>query len=118
MSNLYVACELSAQKGRVLLGALQKEGLSVSEAGELEQLARGESGALEWDVSGIYQQVVRTVRGIVAQEVPIKGISFHAAVADCLLFEKDGSLIGPAPRTNEATAAAELYKLLNKIPVE
>lgn len=117
MSNLYVACELGAEKGRVLLGALQKEGLSVSEAGELEQLAGGQSGAQEWDVSGIYQQVVRTIRGIVAQEVPINGISFHAAVPDCLLFEKDGSLIAPATRTNEATAAAELYKLLNKIPI-
>ena len=33
MSNLYIACELGPEKGRIMLGDLQKE-LSVSEAGE------------------------------------------------------------------------------------
>jgi rhamnulokinase len=116
MSNLYVACELGAEKGRVLLGALQKEGLTVSEAGELAELTTG-PGAQEWDVSGIYQQVLRIIHGIVAQEVPIRGISFHSAVTDCLLFERDGSFIPPANRPTEALAAAELNKLLAKVPL-
>ena len=67
MSDLYVACELGAKKGRILLGALQKEGLTVSEAGEFQDLTNCQDCTIQWDVSRIYQQVLTAVRSIVAQ---------------------------------------------------
>lgn len=119
MSNLYVTCGLGADKGRIFLGALRREGLTVSEAGELGELtgSQGEE-ALEWDVSSIYQQILRSVRGIVAQEEPVKGITFHSAVADSLLFDGNGLLIPPAHRGMQAMGTAELNKLLAKLPPE
>jgi rhamnulokinase len=118
MSNLYVACELGAEKSRILLGALQKEGLFVSEAGHFQNLDAAQDGTVEWDVSRIYQHVLSVVHGIVAQEEPVRGISFHSDIIDPLLFEKDGSLLTPATRAAEDAANAGLKKMLAKTPPE
>jgi rhamnulokinase len=118
MSNLYVACELGAEKGRIWLGALQKEGLLVSEAAELKDLTKTQEGSLQWDVPTIYQQLVAAVRGIVAQEEPVRAISFHSAVNDSLLFEGNGSVIEPVRRITETEARAELNKLQARLSRE
>ena len=118
MSNLYVACEFGAEKCRVYLGALQKEGLTVSEAGEFQDLVCAPEGVAQWDLPRIYQQVLRCLHGIVAQEEPVRGLSFHSGLTDSLLFESDGSLVSPAARLRDAAGAAELKKILAKIPAE
>lgn len=115
MSSLYVACELGAEKGRIMLGALEKDELTVSEAGDLQDLINRKDGALQWDIPHIYQQVLGIARGISAQEVPIKGISFHSSVGGCLLFEAKGSPILPAVHAPEPAASSELNKMLSKI---
>src|SRR5215471_9090443 len=118
MNNLYVACELGTLKGRVMLGALQKEGLIVSEAAQFQDTTTAEEGVVQWDVSRIFQEVIGAVRGIAAQEVAIRGISFHSPVSDAILFEGNGSLVTPTTRASEGTAALELNKLLSKVPIE
>ena len=84
----------------------------------IEDLRQIWSEASQWDVSGIYQQVLGAARGIAAQEEPVRGNSFHTSVNDCLLFEGNGSLVAPATRTVEAAATAQLEKVLSKIPLE
>src|SRR5579872_2802857 len=114
MSDLYVACELGAEKGRIFLGALQKEGLTISGAGEFEELTSIQDGTTQWNVPRIYQQVLTGLHGIVAQEEPVRGLSFYSSLTDCVLFEKDGSVLDPASRISEAAAAEELKKVLGK----
>lgn len=117
MSNLYIACELGTEKGRVMLGALQKE-LSVSEAGEFEELTISQPGGVEWDVTKIYQRIVQAIRSIIAQQEPVRGISFYSPRSDLLLFEGNGTLITPALRGEEPSGTAQFNKALSKIPPE
>lgn len=117
MSHLYVACELGPEKGRVLLGALQKEGLTISEASSFQDLVTVQDGVTQWDIPRIYQQVIGATRGIVAQEEPVRGISFHTSVADGIFFEADGGLHGSATRPTAAATTAELNKILAKVPL-
>jgi rhamnulokinase len=118
MKNLYVACELGAANGRVMLGAVQKEGLLVSEAAHFQDLTTEQDGEVQWDVARIFQEVMGAVRGIAAQEEPIRGISFHSRENDALLFEANGSLVTPSTRASEAAATAQLKKLLAKVPIQ
>jgi len=118
MKNLYVACELGPANGRVMLGALQKGGLVVSEAAHLQDMTTEQEGVTRWDVARMFQDVMGAVRGIAAQEEPIRGISFHSPVNDALLFEANGSLVAPSTRVSEAAATTELNKLLAKVPFE
>jgi rhamnulokinase len=118
MSNLYVACELAAEKGRVLLGALQKEGLTISEAGELHEAITDKDGISQWDISRIYNQVVGALRSIAAHDVPVRGLSFHTPAADAVLFAGDGSVITPATRASESAGCVQLNKFMAKVPFE
>src|SRR5581483_4882910 len=118
MSNLYVVCELGAEKGRIFLGALNKEGLTVSLAGEFQDLIITHKENTQWDVSRIYEQVLRAIHGIVAQEEPVRGITFFSSETDALLFETDVALLAPATRPTQAAAMAELKKLQAKMPIE
>jgi rhamnulokinase len=99
-----------------MLGALQKEGLMVSEAGEIQEISTVQEGTVEWNISAIYQQVLAAARGIAAQEEPIRGISFYSSHTDPFLFEKDGSLITPVIRAEEDPANPGLKKVLARIP--
>jgi rhamnulokinase len=118
MKNLYVACELGANNGRVMLGAVQKEGLLVSEASHFKDMTTDLNGVTQWDVSRVFQEVMTAVRGIAAQEEPIRGITFHSPVNDALLFEANGSLVTPTTRVSEGAATAELNKLLAEVTAE
>jgi rhamnulokinase len=118
MSNLYVACELGAEKARIFLGVLHKEGLTISSAGEFRDLIISQEERSQWDVSRIYEQVIRAMHGIVAQEEPVRGLTFFSGETDALLFETDVALLAPATRTPPALAVAELKKLLAKVPAE
>jgi rhamnulokinase len=98
-----------------MLGALGKEGLTISEAGVLHGLTIAENEAVQWDISGIYQQVIAAARGIAAHEEPVRGISFHCPEVDAVLFEANGTLVGPATRPVEKSGAAELKRILQKV---
>jgi rhamnulokinase len=116
MSHLYVTCELGVEKGRIVLGALQKEGLSVSDAGTFQDVLTVQDGVAQWDIPRIYQQVLSGARGIVAQEEPVRGISFYSSVTDALLFEANGTMLGPATRPAAEAGTMALNKLLAEIP--
>ena len=118
MSNLYVACDLGAEKARIFLGSLHNEKLTVSEAGEFKGLISSAEGVDQWDVPRIYQQILIGLNGIVAQEEPVRGLGFYSGLTDFLLFEADGSLLAPATRLSEADAAAQMKKLLAQVPAE
>jgi rhamnulokinase len=101
-----------------MLGALQKEGLTVSEASAFQDLTTRQDDTVQWDIPRIYQQTLGALRAIVAQEVPIKGISFHASTGDCLLFDAKGSPVTPVGHSPETAEDPELYKVLSKLPAE
>jgi rhamnulokinase len=117
MSHLYVACELEPEKGRIVLGALQKDGLTVSEADVFQDVLTVQDGVTQWDVTRIYQHILAGARGIVAQDEPVRGISFHSSVTDSLLFDNNGTLIGPAARPVAPAGTAALNKILADIPL-
>ncbi len=100
-----------------MLGALDKGGLTISEAGELHDLTNAHKNDIIWDIPSIYQQVLSAARGIAAHEEPVRGISFHSSVTDALLFEANGTLVGPATRPVEKAGASELKKILQKVPL-
>src|SRR5579883_840510 len=116
MSHLYVACELGVEKGRIFLGSLQNDKLTVSGAGEFPDPVVSIDGTPQWDVSRVYQQVLAGLHGIVVQEEPVRGLSFYSGVTDFLLFETDGSVLTPATRLRESDAAAEFKKILSQVP--
>lgn len=106
MSKYYVACDLSPESGRVMLGTLSQDTLTLSEVRRFQNLPIQDKDGLQWNIPQLYQETLEGLRAIAAYEEAVDGISCDSWAADYLLFGADSSLIAPAyhyrdPRTRE-----------------
>ena len=95
MSRFYVACDLGEETGRVMLGTLHHEKLTLSEVHRFSNLPVREKDAVLWDAAQIYQEVLVGLREIGGYNEPVDSISCSAWAADYLLFHSDASFIPP-----------------------
>ena len=92
----YLACDLGAESGRLMLGTLEDDRLS------LEELHRFPNGPVEtkyglcWDVPRLFAELKIGLKIAAARELPIKSISCDAWGLDYLLLDADGAVMEPA----------------------
>jgi rhamnulokinase len=122
MSKFYVACEFGTEQGRVVLGHLEKEKLSLSEVRKFPNIPIRQKGSIHWDIPRLHQEMLEGLRTIGSFEETIESISCTSWAGDYLLFEKDGTLITPTfhqddPRwvagrkwVNSRISAQQLYE--------
>ena len=118
MSNFYVACDLSAEYGRVMLGTLNQGALTVSEVRRFPILPITDKDSLQWNIPELYQQILDGLGAIGNYEESIEGVSCDSWAGDYLLFESDGSLITPAYHHADPRAREGMQKVLTKVPQE
>lgn len=118
MNRFYVACDLGAECGRVMLGTLQKNQLTVSEVRRFQMTPLREKNSLLWDIPRLYQEILAALREISAYEEPIDSISCTSCAADYLLFDEDGSLISPTYHHSDPRTAAGRDKILSTVSWE
>jgi len=95
MSKFYVACDLSAEICRIMLGSLNQGALTISEVRRFQNHPIKDKDSLQWDIPHLYQEVLAGLRAIGTYEEAVEGISCDSWGADYLLFEADNSLITP-----------------------
>jgi rhamnulokinase len=92
----YLACDLGAESGRLMLGTLEDGRLS------LEQLHRFPNGPIDsehglcWNISRLFSELKAGLKIAAARELPIKSISCDAWGLDYLLLNADGEVMEPA----------------------
>jgi rhamnulokinase len=116
MSNFYVACELGAEHGRVMLGSLHQGQLTMSEVRKFQNVPVKEDDSFQWNIPQLYQETVDGLREIGAFQEPIDSISCNSWAADYLLFDSEGALITPAYSHRDPVTESELKKVFSKIP--
>ena len=87
MSNFYVACDLNAECGRVVLGTLNQGALTLSEVRRFQNLPVTDKDSLQWDIPRLYQETLDGLRAIGTYEEAVDGISCDSWAADYLLFD-------------------------------
>jgi rhamnulokinase len=118
MDNYYIACDLGAEVGRVMMGTLHKGKLTVSEVRSFPNQPVREKDSLQWDIPQIYQEIILALREVSAYEEPLDSISCDSWGGDYLLFESDGSLTRPTYHRNDPRAEAGMKEVLDKVPWE
>jgi rhamnulokinase len=118
MINFYVACDLNAECGRVMLGALNQGALTLSEVRRFQNLPIADKDSLQWDIPQLYREVLDGLRAVGTYEEAVESVSCDSWAGDYLLFESDSSLITPIyhhadPRTTEG-----MQKVLAKVSKE
>jgi len=118
MINFYVACDLNAECGRVMLGALNQESLTVSEVRRLHNLPIRDKDSLQWNIPHLYQEILDGLRAIGTYEEAVESISCDSWAGDYLLFEPDSSLITPTYHPAGPLTTGAMQKVLAQVPKE
>jgi len=93
MNRNFVACEFGEERGRVMLGTLHADKLTISQVRRSANVPIQEGEALLWDAAQIYQDLLSGLRDVGAYDEPVEGISCTSWASDYLLFHADASFI-------------------------
>lgn len=118
MSKYYVACDLGPESGRVMLGTLHPDSLTLSEVRRFQNVPVQEKDALQWNIPQLYQEVLEGLRAIGAYEEAVDSISCDSWSGDYLLFDSDDSLIAPAYHHRDLRTREGMQKVLSQISRE
>jgi rhamnulokinase len=118
MNNHYVACDLGAECGRIVLGTLCNNELSIGEAHHFPNTPVEEDGSLHWNIPQLYLETIEGLKVIGGYEENIESISCHSWGADYLLFGSDGALITPTFHHGDRRSADGMKKVYSKVPLE
>jgi rhamnulokinase len=101
----YLACDLGADSGRLMLGKLER-GKIVLE--ELHRFANGPvttAGALHWNLDGLFNELKTGLKKAAARRVPIVGISTDSWGVDYVLYDGGGQILPPVWHYRDARTA-------------
>lgn len=114
MMTHYLACDLGAESGRLMLGSLGDGRLELEEIHRFANIPIKFGASMRWDIQRLFEELRTGLAKAGARGVPIAGISTDSWGVDYLLLDKNGNLIEPTfhyrdPRTKlgvEKTMAA------------
>src|SRR5262245_50166904 len=118
MGRFYVACELGSDYGRVLLGELNRDGLTVSEVHRFKNEPIQTKDSTQWNIQVIYNEVLEELRTIATYDEPVESVSFTSWPSDYLLFDSGGALLSPTYHRQDDQAEQGMEKVLAKVPLE
>ena len=116
-ANCYLAIDLGAESGRVILGTLARGHLSIEEVHRFPNGPVSILGTLRWDLVRLWGEILNGLR-VAAERTPnIKSISVDSWGVDYALIRRDEPLIGPAFHYRDGRAQ-EMYESLRIEPGE
>jgi rhamnulokinase len=100
----YLACDLGAESGRLMLGTLADGRLTLKELHRFPNGPVQVGGSLHWDIDRLFDELKAGLRAAGARGVPIASISTDSWGLDYVLLDAAGKLIPPTfcyrdPRT-------------------
>jgi rhamnulokinase len=91
----YLACDLGAESGRVMLGTLTEGRLALEEIHRFANVPLKADGSLHWDISRLFEELKRGLRKAAERRVPIASLSTDSWGVDYLLFDGAGKPLVP-----------------------
>jgi rhamnulokinase len=118
MSKYYVACDLTPDSGRVILGTLNQDTLTLSDIRRFRNVPVQDKDSLQWNIPQIYQELLAGLSAVGTYEEAVDGISCDSWAGDYLLFESDASLITPAYHYRDPRGREGMQKVLAHVSKE
>jgi rhamnulokinase len=114
----YLACDLGAESGRLILGALDHGRLTLEEIHRFPNTPVNVAGSLTWNVPHLFEELKIGLKKAAVRKLPIASISTDSWGVDYLLFDKRGALIEPTFHYRDARGQRGAEATLEKIPWE
>jgi rhamnulokinase len=116
MSATMVAVDLGAQSGRVAVGRFDGERLDVEEVRRFPNEPVLVDRLLQWDVLGLYREVVAGLRAAQAHAGRVDSIGVDSWAIDFGLLDRQGRLVRNPVHYRDARRAAAYEPALARIP--
>ena len=95
MPTHYLACDLGADSGRLMLGTLADGKISLEELHRFPNGPVKTSGALHWNFAGLLEQLKAGLAKAAARQLPIASISTDSWGVDYVLYDERGLVMQP-----------------------
>jgi len=105
MPTHYLAVDLGAESGRVMLGTLADGRLALEELHRFANTPVNANGALIWEIPGLLQEVNSGLRKAAARKLTLSSLSVDSWGVDYMLFDEAGALIPPTFHYRDARSA-------------
>jgi rhamnulokinase len=111
MTTHYLACDLGAESGRLMLGTLSDGTLRLEEIHRFPNTPIQAGGSLHWDIPRLLEELRAGLRQAGARQLPFASISADSWGVDYLLFDRQEQIIAPTfhyrdPRTQKGVENA------------
>jgi rhamnulokinase len=118
MEKHYLAIDLGAESGRVMLGSLADGKLSLEEVHRFANTPVTIQGTLRWDLLNLFSEAKEGLRKAAARGVPISGISTDAWGVDYVLFREKESMVTNAFHYRDSRTDGAMEKVFAKVPAD
>jgi rhamnulokinase len=115
MTTHYLACDLGAESGRLMLGTLREGRLTLEELHRFPNGPIKADGSLHWDIPKLFEELIVGLRKAAARQLPIASISCDSWGVDYLLFAEDGSLLSPTFHYRDPRTARGVHNAYAKV---
>jgi rhamnulokinase len=95
MPTRYLACDLGADSGRLMLGTLADGKISLEELHRFPNGPVKTSGALHWNIDALFNELKNGLKKAAAKNLPIASISTDSWGVDYVLYDERGLVMHP-----------------------
>lgn len=116
MTNRYLAVDLGAESGRVMLGTLTDDCIDLTELHRFANVPVDQDGSLTWDLDALFREIQTGLAKAAQLNLPIDGVSVDSWGVDYVLLDNAGDVMPPSYHYRDARNKVAAEDLLKKIP--
>lgn len=115
MKRHYLACDLGAESGRLMLGTVEEGKLTLAELHRFSNGPVTRNGSLHWDIPRLFGELKSGLHKAAGCGLPIASISTDSWGVDYLLYDAAGAIIEPTFHYRDSRCATGVEKAYAKI---
>ena len=115
MPTHYLACDLGADSGRLMLGTLDAGKISLEELHRFPNGPVRTSGALQWNLDGLFNELKNGLKKAAAKNLPLASISSDSWGVDYVLYDERGLVMPPVWCYRDSRTACGVENVKAKI---
>ena len=115
MPTNYLACDLGADSGRLMLGSLEAGKISVQELHRFPNGPTKTNGALYWNIDGLFAELKVGLKKAAATQLPIASISTDSWGVDYVLYDERGLIMPPVWCYRDGRTALGIENVRDKV---